>query len=110
MAIVSSAARLDPFESHLSVMKPLFHEYQRRDEADNIALVEALIAETANMARSKEATVQLSIKELSKACADLQVLATHPEPEGLHATRMAAMKAEVEASSDATAALKAELR
>ena len=109
MALVSSA-RTDPFESHLAVMKPLYHEYQRRDEVDNIALVEALIAETANMARSKEGAAQLSIKELSKACADLHVLATHPEPEGMHSKRMESMQAEIQASSQATAALKAELR
>lgn len=91
-------------------MKSLYHEYQRRDEADNIALVEALIAETASMAKTKESSVQSSIKELSKACVDLEVLAIHPEPEGAHSKRMAAMEAEVKASSHVTAALKAELR
>jgi hypothetical protein len=109
MSLVSSA-RLDPFAEHMSVMKSLYFEYQRRDEADNIALVEALIAETSNMAKSKESSVHAAIKQLSSACVDLEVLATHPEPEGAHSKRMAAMEAEVKASSHVTAALKAELR
>lgn len=109
MSLVSSA-RLDPFAEHMSVMKSLYFEYQRRDEADNIALVEALIEETSNMAKSKESSVHAAIKQLSSACVDLEVLATHPEPEGAHSKRMAAMEAEVKASTHVAAALKAELR
>jgi hypothetical protein len=35
----------DPFTEHLSIMKSLYHEYQKRDEIESLAAVEVLIKE-----------------------------------------------------------------
>ena len=47
---------IDPFSEHISIMKSLYHEYQRRDELEGIALVEALLMEVAQVANTKEET------------------------------------------------------
>eukprot|EP00955_Chlamydomonas_euryale_P088431 364378-Chlamydomonas_euryale.AAC.8 len=52
---------VDPFAEHGSLMKELYHEYQKRDDFDNIAAVEALLAETHRLAATKEGSVQAVI-------------------------------------------------
>lgn len=48
----------DPFAEHAALMKEVYHEYQKREDFDNMALVETLLRETSRVASSKEATVQ----------------------------------------------------
>jgi len=58
MAVVSSRggvnAGIDPFAEHTSIMKALYHDYQRRDELEGVALVEALLHEAAQACKQKE--------------------------------------------------------
>ena len=56
MAAVSSrgSAGVDPFSEHISIMKSLYHEYQRRDELEGIALVESLLLEATQACSQKE--------------------------------------------------------
>lgn len=53
-----TARMVDPFVEHSSLMKELYHEYQKKEDFDNIALVEALLQETARIAHSKETQIQ----------------------------------------------------
>ncbi|KAG1654570.1 hypothetical protein FOA52_009011 [Chlamydomonas sp. UWO 241] len=100
----------DPFAEHSAVMKELYHEYQRKDEFDNIAMVEALLRETARVAHSKEASCQELIQGLAKSTADLEVLATYPDAEGAHTKRAAGLSAAVECASAEAGSLRHELR
>ena len=55
MAAVSSRTVVsDTFAEHTSVMKALYHDYQKRDELEGIALVEVLLLEAAQACKQKE--------------------------------------------------------
>ena len=66
MAVVSSRNAVnavgDPFAEHTSIMKALYHDYQRRDELEGIALVEALLLEAAQACKQKEDKAKILIR------------------------------------------------
>ena len=66
MAVVSSRSAVnavgDPFAEHTGIMKALYHDYQRRDELEGIALVEALLLEAAQACKQKEDKAKILIR------------------------------------------------
>ncbi len=57
-----SRGSADPFGEHISIMKSLYHEYQRRDELEGIAQVEALLLEVTQMCNMKEEKAKAMIR------------------------------------------------
>ena len=53
-ANVMNRGQPDPFAEHVSVMKALYQEYQKKDEADGIEFLGALLAETRHICSQRE--------------------------------------------------------
>eukprot|EP00195_Chlamydomonas_chlamydogama_P009258 CAMPEP_0202914172 /NCGR_PEP_ID=MMETSP1392-20130828/62431_1 /ASSEMBLY_ACC=CAM_ASM_000868 /TAXON_ID=225041 /ORGANISM="Chlamydomonas chlamydogama, Strain SAG 11-48b" /LENGTH=116 /DNA_ID=CAMNT_0049605717 /DNA_START=73 /DNA_END=420 /DNA_ORIENTATION=+ len=86
----------DPFGEHVSVMKALYQEYQKKDEFDSMTYIDALLQEIQQMCSQREAAVKASIQELSKRVSEAEVLATYPEPDGFHDRRVSAIQKDMQ--------------
>jgi hypothetical protein len=54
----AARAAADPFAEHVEFMKALYAQYQKKDEADNVGYVEALLAETQATCSRRESAVK----------------------------------------------------
>eukprot|EP00798_Chlamydomonas_sp_ICE-L_P002218 gene2218-33778_t len=102
--------QVDPFAEHVSVMKALYQEYQKRDETEDIAFVKALFQETQKTCAQQVETVKNIIQELSKKAADAEILAVYPESEGYHQQRMSRLQGEAQQTQASVGQLQSNAR
>lgn len=55
---LQAARAVDPFHEHVQFMQALYQQYQKKDEADSVALVESMLAEAQAGCSQREASLK----------------------------------------------------
>ncbi|GAX83510.1 hypothetical protein CEUSTIGMA_g10935.t1 [Chlamydomonas eustigma] len=100
----------DPFAEHLSIMKSLYHEYQRRDEIESLRSVEMLLKETMDVQNLRKEQGLILIKNLSCSVMDLEALSVYPESQNFHQKRIEALQKDGEATAGALISVEREIK
>lgn len=53
---------MDPFAEHITIMKALYQEYQKRDDVNNILQTAAVVEETQQLCQAQQTAVKDAIK------------------------------------------------
>eukprot|EP00198_Chlamydomonas_reinhardtii_P007730 XP_001697067.1 predicted protein [Chlamydomonas reinhardtii] len=84
------------FAEEVHVMKALYQDYNRRTDLDTISATEQDINDICATCTSREADARNAISELQKQVHELEVGATYPNKEGVHAERVAALRRQID--------------
>ena len=67
-----SGARADPFGEHVSVIKSLYQEFQKKDDLETIQFIDRALADIQQICAGRESSVKNIIKGKSSLCGKLR--------------------------------------
>jgi len=90
----------DPFAEHVSVMKAIYQEYQKKDDFDSIKFIESAVDDIHRTCAQQQGAIKDVIKSMSQEASGLEASSRYPQAEGSHARRMAALQADIKDIQD----------